>query len=67
MSEPLLSDQLKEQTKTHHQALEKQIIPLIKGIRTPADYAELLMSFYTYFGGVELLVDSALDRDFMTD
>ena len=63
----LLSDQLKEQTASGHQLLEKQIIPLIKNIRTSGDYAALLMLFYTFFGGLELQVDHAMNSDYLPD
>ena len=62
-----LSDHLKEQTKTQHQMLEKQIIPLIKAIRITKDYSDLLMYFYTFFGGLELLVDGALHTACLPD
>ena len=62
-----LSDRLREQTQAHHQALEKAIIPFIKNIRSTDDYAALLLIFYTYFGGVELLIDEALDSESMSD
>lgn len=67
MSKTLLSEQLKEHTKSQHQLLEKQIIPLIKAIRTTTDYSRLLMLFYTYFGAVELLVDNTLDVEYIPD
>jgi heme oxygenase len=62
-----LSDQLKEQTKANHQALEKQVIPLIKAIRTTTDYSKVLMLFYTFYGGVELLIDHTLNIDVLPD
>lgn len=67
MSKALLSEQLKEHTKSQHQILEKKIIPLIKAIKTTNDYSRLLMLFYTYFGAVELLVDNTLDINYMPD
>lgn len=67
MSRTLLSEQLKDQTKINHQLLEKQIILLIKAIRTTADYSRLLMLFYTFFGGIETLVDKTLNTDCIPD
>jgi heme oxygenase len=62
-----LSEQLKENTQTNHQALEKQVILLIKAIQTPDDYGNLINLFYSYFGGVELLVDSSLKIERIPD
>jgi heme oxygenase len=62
-----LSEQLKENTQTYHQALEKQVILLIKAIQTPGDYGNLINLFYSYFGGVELLVDSSLKIERIPD
>lgn len=67
MANNSLSDQLKEQTLVQHQELEKQVVAVIKSINTRDDYKRLLTLFYTYFGGVELLVDKSLDTESMPD
>ncbi len=44
---------LKEETKTAHQALEKKVILQLKAIRSEADYASFIRSFYLYFNALE--------------
>lgn len=53
MSQSLLSARIKEETKKSHQELEKKVVLKLKGIRSEADYAGFLNSFYNYFNTVE--------------
>lgn len=49
----MLADNLKDQTLTYHQQLEKKLVAQIKGLQTTTDYLQLLQLFYGYFGGLE--------------
>jgi heme oxygenase len=53
-----LSEQIKIFTASSHQKLEKSIVRLIRLLETKQDYIHLLGLFYSYFGGVECLVES---------
>ena len=63
----MLSDHLKEATKTAHQQLEKKLIGNIKAIRTTQDYAGLLSLFYSFFGGMEKGIEQHIDARFLPD
>ncbi|MEO6316528.1 MAG: biliverdin-producing heme oxygenase [Chitinophagaceae bacterium] len=63
----MLTDQLEEKTKRSHQLLEGKINPKIKAIQTPEDYSQVLILFYTYFGGLELLIDKYIDLVVLPD
>ncbi|MFB9076127.1 biliverdin-producing heme oxygenase [Flavobacterium procerum] len=49
----MLSNIIKEATKTGHQETEKKVVLRIKNISSDADYIELLKCFYVYFNEVE--------------
>ena len=49
----MLNEQIKENTKQHHQELEKVVVVKIKGMESKSDYADLLQHFYTFFNAVE--------------
>lgn len=69
----MLSKIIKEETKGSHQRLEAKMVRIIKKIKTEAEYATFLKSFYAYFKAVEhetgkfinteILPDKALRRD----
>jgi heme oxygenase len=63
----MLSDKLKEETKHNHQVLEKALVSQLKAIRSPQEYAGLLKLFYGYFGGLETLINEAIDNSVLTD
>ncbi len=63
----MLSDKLKEETKQNHQVLEKALVGRLKAIRSPQEYANLLKLFYGYFGGLEVLINKAIDSTMLTD
>ncbi len=52
----MLSTKIKEATKVPHQEVEKKVVLRIKGIRSEADYADLLKHFYAYFNTVEQVI-----------
>lgn len=45
--------ELRTATMSAHQSLDKMLIPHIKGMQTPQQYADLLRCFYGYFTPVE--------------
>lgn len=44
-------------TEQSHRALEKLVVEKIRSISTSEDYADLLSLFFSYFGGLEMLID----------
>jgi heme oxygenase len=56
----MLTDKLKELTKTNHQLLEKKLVAKMRSLRGNDDYINLLGIFYSYFGGLEKLMQSHL-------
>ena len=63
----MLSEELKESTKTNHQLLEKALVAKMKAIRSEKEYAELLTLFYSYFGGLESRINEVIDGDLLPD
>ena len=63
----MLSETLKQFTLPAHQELEKKMIVEMRGMRSLDDYARLLQLFYSYFGGLERLVDSLVDEKVLPD
>ncbi|MES3016491.1 MAG: biliverdin-producing heme oxygenase [Bacteroidota bacterium] len=63
----MFSDTLKDATQQNHQDLEKIIVPKIRSIRSEPDYVNLLNLFYSYFGGLEARVQSAVDERLLPD
>jgi len=57
----MLSITLKEETKDLHVALEKAMVPMIKGIQTTEDYVKVLGLFYSYYGGLENRLGKIVD------
>jgi heme oxygenase len=49
----MLTDELREETKTNHQLLEKKLITRMRAMRNRSDYAHLLSVFYGYMAGLE--------------
>jgi heme oxygenase len=52
----MLSEKLKENTKTAHIELEKVLVQKIKAIRAVDDYLEILVYFYRFFAPLEKAV-----------
>lgn len=63
----MISDVLKEHTKMNHQLLEKKLVARMRAMRNEADYAALLGVFYSYFGGLEVLINHKLDTSLLPD
>jgi heme oxygenase len=63
----MLADQLKTDTLTNHQQLEKMLVGRMKAIRSKEDYISLLQLFYSYFGGLEELIDRYINETEMPD
>jgi heme oxygenase len=63
----MLAEQLKNDTLVNHQQLEKMLIGRMKAIRNTQDYINLLQLFYSYFGGLEQLIDQQLDKSQLPD
>jgi heme oxygenase (biliverdin-IX-beta and delta-forming) len=61
------SDRLKTSTTSSHQNLEKSVLQLIQEIKTSADYGYLLGLFYSYFGGLELLLNASAVKNYVPD
>jgi heme oxygenase len=49
----MLSEKLKENTKTAHQELEKLLVKIIKSIHTTDEYLEILANFYQFYAPLE--------------
>ena len=56
----MLSEKLKENTKINHQVLEGKLLLGMKLIRSKSDYANLLSLFYSFFGGLEIIIEEHL-------
>lgn len=55
-----LHDELKQTTSKPHQALEKKMVKVIKGIKTQGDYARFLELMYGYYAALEKDLDRYL-------
>ena len=53
MTDLLLAETLKKETKVNHQQLEKSLVKQMRSINTPEEYVKLLQLFYGYFGALE--------------
>lgn len=58
----MLSEKLKENTKTAHIELEKVLVQKIKSIRTTNDYLEILVYFHRFFTPLEKAISSQLEK-----
>lgn len=67
MNPILLSSRLKEETKQAHQELEKRVVLKLKAIRSEADYANFLNSFYNYFTNVEKYIKQYVTTGVLSD
>jgi len=63
----MLSEKLKENTKSNHQLLEKKVVGQLKAMRSKQDYAKLLTLFYSFFGGLELAINQCIDTSNLPD
>lgn len=63
----MLSQKLKTATILNHQILEKKIISGIRSVNTQEDYVKLINLFYSFFGGLEPLINNHLDLTTLPD
>ena len=63
----MLTEQLKEQTKTNHQLLEKKMMGRMRAMQDRRDYINLLGNFYAYFGGLEQLIQKYISNNDVPD
>ena len=63
----MLSEKLREETKQNHQLLEKKLVAFMRGIRSKEGYVQLLILFYSFFGGLELAIHAQLDHSQLPD
>lgn len=63
----MIADQIKNDTHTHHQALEAMMIRQLKAMKSIADYTDVLEVFYSYFGGLEQQIKAQLHDGFAID
>lgn len=62
-----LLEQLKSETLSNHQELEKNLILKLKGMRTLEDYIHILQIFYAYFGALEDQINEHIGTDQLSD
>jgi heme oxygenase len=58
----MLSEKLKEDTKINHQLLEKKLVYRLRAIRNKQDYGKLLALFYSFFGGMEIGIETHFNK-----
>lgn len=63
----MLSEKIKETTKSNHLSVEKKLIIMIQSVKNEEQYAKLLNLFYSYFGGLELRINNHLDLSYLPD
>lgn len=63
----MLAEKLKKNTLHSHQQLEKMLVGRMKAIRSKEDYVKLLQLFYSYFGGLETLIDKYIGKSELND
>lgn len=63
----MLSNTIKEATKSAHQQLEVVVVKKLKAIRTNTDYADLLKHFYAYFSKVEQAIAPYITKEVLPD
>lgn len=63
----MLSNRLKIETRHNHHELEKKLVGSIKLIRNKEDYTRILNLFYSFFGGLEALIDTHIDISVLAD
>lgn len=63
----MLNLHIKENTKEAHQKLESRVVRQLKGIRSDADYADILKNFYAYFSAVEKSIAPFVSEEVLAD
>lgn len=59
--------QLKSQTSSNHQHLEKLLMGQMRLVKSPEDYLKILSLFYGYFSGLEALINKFIGENQLTD
>lgn len=62
-----LLEQLKSETLSNHQQLEKHLIVKLKGMKSPDDYINILQIFYAYFAALEDQINQFIGLDQLPD
>lgn len=62
-----ISGRLKIFTASSHQKLEKSVVGLIQKLQTSEDYSHILGLFYSFFGGLEPLIQSQGVEKYLPD
>ncbi len=63
----MISNRLREESKEAHILLEKQVVKVLKKIRSDQDYLKMLEKFYTYFSQVEKAIAPFLTTEILPD
>ena len=63
----MLSEKIKEATKSAHLNLEKLVVQQLKSIKTNEDYSNFLKKFYTYFSQVEKVISPYITPQLLPD
>ena len=63
----MLSEEIKNRTKSMHQLTEKKLVAKMRLINDKKDYASFLNLFYSYFGALELQIKKVLITDRLPD
>jgi heme oxygenase (biliverdin-IX-beta and delta-forming) len=61
------TDILKQATRKPHQETEAALVPLLKGIKTVADYAAVLKIFYGFYHPLEQLIERQITGELLPD
>ncbi|MGY3052598.1 heme oxygenase [Pedobacter sp. UYEF25] len=67
MQNTTLSEQLKLNTKSNHQQVEKLLVDRIRSIDALDGYVKLLQLFYGYFGGLEDKINQYIEVGILDD
>lgn len=62
-----LAEELKAYTAENHQLLEKKLVAKMRAMRSKQHYIDVLAVFYSYFGGLEHLINNHLQSDKIPD
>jgi heme oxygenase len=62
-----LLEQLKTETLSNHQQLEKNLILRLKGMESNADYVKILQIFYGYFSALEVQINKYIGNTQLPD
>ncbi|WP_233789218.1 biliverdin-producing heme oxygenase [Sphingobacterium sp. HMA12] len=63
----MIQEELRNQTASPHQQLEKLVVARLKPIRSNAEYADLLKIFYSYFKNLEEAIAPYITKNILAD